>query len=48
LLPLVCIVISDHSSFSVLRETPMTSTLIIPFQKSKMLPSDEEQKEVPP
>jgi hypothetical protein len=24
LLPLVCIVISDHSSFSVLRETPMT------------------------
>jgi len=24
LLPLVCIVIPDHSSFSVLRETPMT------------------------
>ena len=24
LLPLICIVIPDHSSFSVLRETPMT------------------------
>ena len=24
--------------FSVLRETPMTSTLSIPFQKAKMLP----------
>jgi len=25
------------SSFSVLKETPMTSTLAIPFQKAKML-----------
>jgi hypothetical protein len=29
LLPLVCIVIPDHSSFSVLRETPMTFALAI-------------------
>jgi hypothetical protein len=25
--------------FSVLRETPMTSAIIIPFQKAKMLPT---------
>jgi hypothetical protein len=30
-------VIPDHSSFSVLRETPMTSTFSIPFRKAKIL-----------
>jgi hypothetical protein len=34
LLPLVCIVIPDHSSFSVLRETLMTHARV--FQKAKM------------
>jgi hypothetical protein len=39
LLPLVCMVIPDYSSFSVLRETPMTSTFSI--QKAKMTPSHQ-------
>jgi hypothetical protein len=30
-------VIAGQSSFSVLRETPMTSSLSIPFQKAKIL-----------
>jgi hypothetical protein len=32
-LPLICLVFPDHSSFSVLRETPMTSA--IHFKKPK-------------
>jgi hypothetical protein len=36
LLPLICVVIPDHSSFSVLRETPHDLCLW-PFQKAKML-----------
>jgi hypothetical protein len=41
--PLVCMAIPDHSSFSVLRETPMTSTLSTPFQKAKMLRNQEHE-----
>jgi len=36
-LPLICLVFPDHSSFSVLRETPMASTKKIQFQKAKVL-----------
>jgi hypothetical protein len=37
-LPLVCVVCPDHSSFSVLRGTPMASTKNTQFQKAKVLP----------
>jgi hypothetical protein len=37
LLPLICMVSSGHSSFSVLRETSMTGANTNPFQKAKML-----------
>ena len=33
-LPLICEVLPDHSSFSILRETPMASARSIRFQKS--------------
>jgi hypothetical protein len=36
-LPFVCVVFPDHSSFSVLRETPMASAKNIQFQKAKVL-----------
>jgi hypothetical protein len=36
-LPLVCVVFPDHSSFSVLRETPVASAKNIQFQKAKVL-----------
>jgi len=37
LLPPICMLIPDHSSFSVLREAPMTGANTNPFQKAKML-----------
>jgi len=33
-LPLICKLFPDHSSFSVLKETSMTSTVNISFQKT--------------
>jgi hypothetical protein len=36
-LPLVCVVFPDHSSFSVLRGTPMASAKNTQFQKAKVL-----------
>jgi hypothetical protein len=38
-LPLVCVEFPDHSSFSVLRGTPMASAKNIQFQKAKVLRS---------
>jgi hypothetical protein len=36
-LPLICVLFPDHSSFSVLRETPMASAINVQFQKANML-----------
>jgi len=44
-LPLFCKILSDHASFSVLRQTPMTATLI-QFQSVKRLLQREFLKDV--
>jgi len=42
-LSLICEVFSDHSSFSVFRETPMASAMNIQFQKVKNLHQQEKK-----
>jgi hypothetical protein len=41
-LPLICLISPDHSSFSVLRETTMTSAIRVNFNKLKCHGKDQE------